>query len=153
MKSNLFILASALLITFILASCASSQKTENQSTETPQPPAKKDSIYVFDSAAPAKPEVKTDRSAQSLDESSHIMMTFYLVQIGAFTTKNRADEFAASSRDKISEPIEVTFNPDINLYVVQIERHFTSHEDAEAMRNQLWQKNEFKDAWIVTVQK
>jgi hypothetical protein len=37
--------------------------------------------------------------------------------------------------------------------VVQLRPSFKSKEDAEKVRNQLWQIEEYKDAWIVTINK
>ncbi len=141
------------LLSFLLAACSATQKTtENTKNETSQN-NKKDSVYVFDEIKTPQPEKTTEKqNVQQNDESQHISYTYYVIQVGAFSSKDRADEFVTNNKDKIQDEMKVSFNPDINLYVVQLSTHYSSHEDAESMRNQLWKMNEFKDAWIVTKQ-
>ncbi len=153
MKNKRYDLAIVLLLALILASCSSSEKaTGVNGSDTAA--ANKDTAYVFDEVPPHasnKPE-KNSEPVYSISEPS-LGMTYYLVQIGAFTTKEKAEEFAAESRKKIQDKINVSYDPIINLFVVQLDTHYSSHQDAENVRNQLWEMNEFEDAWIVTEQK
>ncbi len=156
MKFKLFFIYT--IIPFIFAACSATQQTtETVKDKTPEK-TPKDSLYVFDSVPAADtasaentlpPKKTQDRQANP----QRMTMTYYVVQIGAFTTKEKADEFAASSKSKIKYNIDVNYNPDVKLFVVQLLPEYTSHSDAERVRNEIWQQQAFKDAWISTVQK
>lgn len=153
MKNKIFFCAVLSIISLLLPACSSVQQTSGRDEQKNNSAEKKDSLYVFDQApAPAK-DTSQNVAMQPKSEVQNTGVTFYLVQIGAFTTKTRADEFADSSRAKIQDEIAVSFKPDVNLYVVQLAGHYSSHEEAEKERNTLWAMPEFKDAWIVTEQK
>jgi cell division septation protein DedD len=79
--------------------------------------------------------------------------TYYVVQIGAFTTKDRAENFAESSRKKVLNEIGISYSDTINLYVVQIVPFYRSRQEAEMVRDNLRQSSDFNDAWIVTINK
>jgi cell division protein FtsN len=125
---------------FYLAGCGSSQET--QSTDTG-----KDSVYVFDSVP--------DTEAEEIPalEYPDMGMTYYVVQIGAFTTKDRAQRFAEESKQLLPFDVKTSFSRQNNLYVVQLSHYYTSRQEAESVRNDLWQKEKFKDAWILTIYK
>ncbi len=156
MKREKFYLMIFLIFSFLFAACSTTQQTTKEAEQTGQTTPKKDSLYVFDQVPSTPPAKDTTKPAvQQPVEQPQVSLgaTFYLVQIGAFTSKEAADDFAARSRTKINEEINVNYNPSINLYVVQLAHHYPSHEDAEIERNILWKMPEFKDAWIVTEQK
>lgn len=153
MKNKKYYAGIILILSIILAACSTTQQTTKEAEQKSQPAPKKDSLYVFDQVPTVPPKDTTKEEIQNNMEPESLGATFYLVQIGAFTTKEAADEFAAKSRTKINEGIKVSFNSTINLYVVQVAQHYSSHEDAETERNILWKIPEFKDAWIVTEQK
>lgn len=160
-----------LIVPFILNACSSTQQSTGSTAEKKQTNANgnvaekkqtntnKDSLYVFDAVLPNTPkkEVQETQPGEKKDEMnetpSRMSMTYYVVQIGAFTTKEKADEFAAESRNKINYKIIVNFNPEVNLYVVRLLPEYTSHDEAEQVRNSIWRMKEFKDAWISTVRK
>ncbi len=160
-----------LIVPFILNACSSTQQTtggtagQNQANadsnvaQQKQANTKKDSLYVFDAVPPNSqkkeaPETQpTENNGEMNETPSRMTMTYYVVQIGAFTTKEKADEFAAESRSKINYKITVGFNPDVNLYVVRLLPEYTSHDEAEQVRNSIWRIKEFKDAWISTIRK
>lgn len=154
MKYKEYYLSIFLILSFLFVSCSSSEKTTGTTASDTTAVSKKDSIYVFDQVPtpPAKEPEKDKVPPQNIEQPA-APVTYFVVQIGAFTTKDKAEEFAAASRKKIQEGINVSFNPDVNLYVVQLDNHYPSHEEAERVRNDLWKLNEFKDAWIVTEQK
>lgn len=123
-----------------LSGCSTSQQT--QSTDTG-----KDSVYVFD----AVPETEKD----DIPELKYPDMdtTYYIVQIGAFTTKERAKKFTEESRQLLPYDIKIGFSSSNNLYVVQLTEYYTSRSRAESVRNDLWKMEKFRDAWILTVNK
>ncbi len=156
MKIEKIYAAILFLFSLSLAACSTTQQTTKGNGQTAETAPKKDSIYVFDQvppSPPAKDTTKPEVQQQAAPQVQSLGATFYLVQIGAFTTKEAADEFASKSKAKINEEIKVSFNPAINLYVVQLANEYPSHEEAETERNALWRMPEFKDAWIVTEQK
>jgi hypothetical protein len=153
MKNKIFLCAVLAIISLILPACSSIQQTSGRDEQKNNSGVKKDSLYVFDqAAAPAKDTIQ-NTGQQVKSEVQNTGVTSYLIQIGAFTSQERANEFADQSRRKIQNEIKVSFKSDVNLYVVQLAEHFASHDDAEKERNILWKIPEFKDAWIVSEQK
>ena len=153
MKIKLFLCTAVAVISLLFQACSSMQQTSGRDEQKNSSSEKKDSLYVFDEApAPVKDTVK-NAGLQPKKELQNTGVTSYLIQIGAYTSKERADEFADLSRKKIQDEITISFKSDVNLYVVQLAEHFTSHEEAEKERNILWKIPEFKDAWIVSEQK
>ena len=142
--TSIFLIALALF----LFSCSSSKETSQSSSV--QEKTKNDSLYVFDQV-PTNEQTKQDTTTNS--QTSKILNTYYVVQIGAFTTKERAQEFADQSRAKIKQEIIIKYRPDINLFVVQLAPAYSSHEQAENVRNEIWKTGSFNDAWISTEQK
>ena len=129
------------IILVYLTGCSTSQQT-TQSTETG-----KDSVYVFNS----KPDTTT--SEVPALEYPDMGMTYYVVQIGAFTTKERAQRFADESKQSLPYNVKISFSQQNNLYVVQLADYYTSRSEAESVRNELWKDEKFKDAWILTIYK
>lgn len=125
---------------FYLAGCSSSQKTENMDTGI-------DSVYVFDSVP--------DTEANEIQPLEYPDMgkTYYIVQIGAFTSSERAKQFAAESKQFLPYDIKTSFSRQNNLYVVQLSEYYTSRTEAETIRNDLWKMEKFRDAWILTINK
>ncbi len=123
-----------------LCGCSSSQQVQDNETG-------KDSVYVFDSVP--------DTEAEEIPalEYPDMGMTYYVVQIGAFTTKDRAQRFAEESKQLLPFDVKTSFSRQNNLYVVQLSHYYTSRPEAEAARNDLWKKEKFRDAWILTIYK
>ncbi len=138
MKS--YFIQSLLLISsyFLIAGCS----TPQQSTEDEK------QIYIFDEVPEEKTiEVPTTGEYPSLKEA------YYVVQIGAFTTEDKALAFAELSRNKTNYKYSVIYGESTKLYLVQVIPFFKSRTEAEEVRNNLWKLTEFVDAWIVTVNK
>lgn len=138
MKS--YFIQSLLLISsyFLIAGCS----TPQQSTEDEK------QIYIFDEVPEEKTiEVPTTGEYPSLKEA------YYVVQIGAFTTEDKAQAFAELSRNKTNYKYSVIYGESTKLYLVQVIPFFKSRTEAEEVRNNLWKLTEFVDAWIVTVNK
>jgi len=126
----------------IAVSCSSTEETQNQNQE--------DSTYVFDKVPPENLHIFEQPEEETISEGT---VNLFIVQIGAFTTIERANEFADYSRRKLNKDIKVNYNEGANLYVVQVHPPFDTKEEAENYRNQLWNYKEFNDAWIVTAKK
>ncbi len=136
MKEIFLFLLVLFLLTF-LASCTTSQ----ESTE-------EDKIYVFDEI----PKENTIEASKT-GEYPNLNQTYYVVQIGAFTTKEKAESFAEMSKTKIKNEIDITYSDPVKLYVVQITPFYKSKKEAELVRDEIKLNPEFNDAWIVTVNK
>jgi len=101
-----------------------------------------DSTYVFDKVPPEN--IYTfETPAKSPD-------TIYIIQIGAFSTLERAKEFSEFSRVKLKKDIKVEYNENKKLYMVQIYPYYNDKKKAEVYRRELLNYKEFKDAWVVT---
>lgn len=131
---------SQILILFlltILTSCATSQEAMEE-----------DKIYVFDEI-PKENTIEAPKTGEYPD----LNQTYYVVQIGAFTTKEKAESFAEMSKLKIKNKIDITYSDPVKLYVVQITPFYKSKREAELVRDEIRLNPEFNDAWIVTVNK
>ncbi|OGU37653.1 MAG: hypothetical protein A2068_07265 [Ignavibacteria bacterium GWB2_35_6b] len=146
------------LIIIFLAACSTTQET------TKEEPAK-EQIYVFDDGAadttitttaieiPEQPKdtVNFIRDEVSQPDTMISQSGIYTVQLGAFSTKEKADLFVAENQKDIAHNLEVQYSTKVNLFVVWLSK-FSTKEEAETVRNDLWKKEKFKDAFIVTVE-
>lgn len=138
MRSSLILVIPALFI--YLSGCSTSQQT--QTTDTG-----KDSVYVF--------EPVPDTSSDEIPSLKYpdMGMTYYVVQIGAFTTRERAQRFVSETKASLPYNVKISFSQQNNLYVVQLADYYTSRSEAESVRSELWKDEKFKDAWILTIYK
>jgi len=122
------------VLLLLSVSCSSSkQNTDEESDDS--------GVYVFD-------EVPSSDSFQIDNEENDLNFNFF-VQIGAFTTKASAEEFAEVSAITLKKELKIKYNSISNLYTVRLVELFNSRIEAEKIRNELWQDDKFKDAWIV----
>ena len=135
--TNLFLLI--LIIFNLFISCSSSEETQVKKQEI-----KKDTVYVFDEIPPEDIFEFETPVQQSFD--------VYVVQIGAFSSFDRAKVFADKSWTKLNREIKVEYKQSKNLYVVWIYPPFQDKQSAEVFRNDIQKGGEFKDAWIITVE-
>lgn len=132
-----------LSICLLLFSCSSTKKEVKEEN--------KNDVYVFDEVP--YDSLKTEQIEKVGEEVSINSKNFwYVVQIGAFTTEDKANNFAKISRKKLNNEINVSYSNDVGLFVVQL-KPFKTRKEAETVRNRLWQMNDFKDAFILTVYK
>jgi cell division septation protein DedD len=141
MKIRFYIIP-ILLVTFWIAnSCSPFEETQkNPDTKEEE---NTDSVYIFDEIPPEDVFKFESPIKQTVD--------VYVVQIGAFSNLERAKEFAEQSRAVLNKDIKVEFAEKKNLYVVWIHPPFQDKISAENYRNELAKNEEFKDAWIVTI--
>lgn len=130
----------AIFLLLSYAGCSSSQQT--QSTESTE-----DSLYVF--------ETVPDTSSGDIPVLNYPDMgaTYYVVQIGAFTTRDRAEKFAEESKTDLPYNVKISFSKQNNLYVVQLQDYYMTRSEAEKVRDNLRQNEKFGDAWILTIYK
>jgi cell division protein FtsN len=133
----------SLLLVFILSSCSTTEQTTVKTEKTGE-----DSVYVFDEVPQdSTPVIQSEKPAENTPS------TYYIVQVGAFTTREKAETFAAGSRGKIQHEVIIIYSNSVNLFVVQLTELFSTRAEAEKVRNELWKMPEFKDAWILTATK
>jgi len=137
MKTKLYIIPAILFTSWIVNSCSPFEETQVKKQEV-------DSLYIFDEIPP-EDSFKFETPVQ---ESVDV----FVVQIGAFSNLESAKEFAEQSRVTLKKDIKVEFNDKKNLYVVWIHPPFQEKSAAESFRNDLRNYEEFKDAWIVTIE-
>lgn len=151
MKRIISSLSTLILFSLLLSACSSTQQTTQTKTEP------KDSLYVFDKVPvdTTKPVILSKEAAPAEESQNiqNIQTPYYLVQIGAFTSKDRAQEFVDKTQSLLNQQVKITLNPDINLFVVRLAKIYTTHDNAEKVKDNLRQQEAFKDAWVVTVDK
>lgn len=114
--------------------CSSSQETTITEEEE---------IYVFD-------EIPEDSLSEEYIPPVQVTKTTkYVVQIGAFTTEDKAQTFANESRKILEYTLNIEFSPDVELFVVQLPP-FDTRSEAERVRNALWKNKKFTDAFILS---
>ena len=128
-------------VILLLPSCASKEVTKDDTL-------KKDTVYVFDQVAP-----DTVKKQAPPVENTTVQTPYYLVQIGAFSTRDKAESFSGIAKTKLNYEMTIKYNDVIKLFVVQLSPPFVSRPEAEKVRNDIKQYKEYNDAWIVTVDK
>jgi hypothetical protein len=136
---NYFINSLLMILAYIFISgCSTSQQSSDDEKQ----------VYVFDEV-PVEKTIEAPKTGEYPNTGS----TYYVVQIGAFSTDDKAKAFADISATKTNYKSSIVYSENLNLYLVQIIPFFKSRTEAEEVRNNLWKLPEFVDAWIVTVNK
>jgi hypothetical protein len=125
-----------LILGFLFTFCSSSKETGKENE-------KEDEIYIFDEVPP--------EDSYIFEKHFNNVTFIYKIQIGAFSTRERAELFAEKSRKELNRGIGISYNDDVNLFVVQLEEKFSSEIEAERVRANLWQMEEYNDAWIIPI--
>jgi cell division septation protein DedD len=161
--------SSLLIVGFLLGGCAA----QKQATKDEK---NKNDVYVFDQIGHQDKNEKTDKSELSVDSAKVAAVDslnngdtettvkedkakdnaptvetpkLYFVQLGAFTTQERAEEFIKEAEDLLNEKsFTITFSDEKELFLVQLPP-FKDKKEAEKVRNRLWKYQQFKDAFIV----
>lgn len=127
-----------LLFSFLVLTSCSSLKLADDEKQ----------VYIFD-------EIPEDQTIDAPEngEYPNINSSYYVVQIGAYTTDEKANSFAEIGRTKTNYKCSVVYSESLKLHLVQIIPFFKNREEAEKVRDNLRQLKEFSDAWIITVNK
>lgn len=138
---NKYVMLLVMLLSIFMAACSAPEEISDNSD------SEKDETYVFDEI-PLDSTIETEPKnvLRETRQASH-----FVVQIGAFTTRQKAELFLKKSSEKISDEILVVYSYEVNLFVVQLSEKFTNKNDAVKKRNSLKILDDFKDAWVVTV--
>lgn len=142
----------------VLSACISAEQTSEDSEK------KEHEVYVFDDIKKAdetkldtvtikeEPKPVQPTKVEVIDSKINDISSKYTVQLGAFTTKERADVFVKDNQDKTSLPMQISLNAKNNLFVVQIPPYKTK-EEADKIRDNLRKFIVFKDSYTVLVEK
>lgn len=134
------------LFVFLLYACSSSQETTESEESTESQPE----VYVFDDITDGEEDTtQVTEDTLPIVPEKEISEIQYFVQVGAFTTRERAEQFYKNNSSKISYQMNISYSDEVNLYVVRLQA-FSNRSEAEKVRNELWQTATFKDAFIVT---
>ncbi len=143
------------LVLLSLTSCSDVKETTNKPDQASQ-----DTSYVFDQLPVDTVQIKTVVKKQdstekenTLDSALTMLDSLFTVQIGAFTTKEKAISFQNEASLVLNLKLKVEFNKTSNLFVVQVEQEFEDKQKAEALRNEIWKHPEYKDAWVKKIVK
>lgn len=146
MKKYIY-LSVILVLLILLEGCSSTPETSQESAASDS-----SQVYVFDvveddslnqiGAVKEAMLIESDTSAGD-DE-----FEFFIVQVGAFTTVDRAKRFIDEHKADIDHEMTYHYSDIVKLYVVQLPP-FRTRAEAELVRNALWQTDTFKDAFIV----
>lgn len=147
---NFIVLLAALLFTLFISACSSSDSASNDSQYDQQEAYVFDEVIQSDSVQTEEPADVTPPPPPAIENPAPAVD--YIIQLGAFTTLVRAEEFIKENQSKIVYPMSASFSDEVKLYVVQIPP-YNSRSDAETVRDILWQTPVFKDAFIITKSK
>ncbi|MBN8546152.1 MAG: SPOR domain-containing protein [Ignavibacteria bacterium] len=128
-----------LFLVALFASSCSSVSDENKKEESAVTSNQLDTIKSVD-------------NTPSVDSKVEVPKSFlYIIQIGAYSTFEKAKKFRGSIKNKLSEEIFVSFDKRTSLYVVRLKPRETRAE-AEEIRTKLRATKEFSDAFILTIE-
>ena len=142
-----------LLPLIIIFGCtAAEESTEQQEKKSPE-------VYVFDdvskvdSSKIVAPEKPISKPVPVVNDQPPVnTVKKYVIQLGAFTSKERADSFISENQAKTSLPMSISFNAQSKLFAVQLP-FYNTKEEADSIRDNLRKFPAFKDAFITTVEK
>jgi cell division septation protein DedD len=135
--------------------CTSVEETTKE-VEKKQP-----EVYVFDDVSKVdtskaqlpKPEIKSaPKVEQVVPEQPTATTKKFTVQLGAFTSKDRAETFIKENQAKTSLPLTISFNGQTKLFAVQLPAYNTKQE-ADVIRDNLRKFDAFKEAFTAVVEK
>lgn len=147
-----------LFLGFAVFGCSASEETsENAAQKLPE-------ILVFeevektDTTLIKEDSLKNQISEPIIDEKTETdtiktidKQFIYIIQVGAFSTIERADAFIKENQQKINNKMVISFNEQTKLYTVQL-TPFNEREDADQIRSSIKQIPAFKDAFIITIE-
>ncbi len=142
------------LISVLFFSCSSTKESTSENSTDQE-------VYVFDDVenvdensheavevtVTQKVNEETKTEPEPIDQVKPEIE--YIVQVGAFSTKEKADIFISQVKNKTSYTLISKFRETVKLFVVQLPP-FNTRAEAEKVRNELWKTDEFSDAFIVT---
>jgi cell division septation protein DedD len=136
-KSGLFVLT-LLLFSIFISSCATVEEEKKEEIK-PEKAQQLDTIKSVENIPVVDTKVEVPKSY------------LYIIQIGAYSTFDKAKKFRETIKSKLDEEIFVSFDKRTSLFVVRLKPR-DSRADAETIRTQLRATKEFADAFILTIE-
>ena len=132
--------------------CSTTQQTTDDESK------KQPDIYVFDDVDKVD-SLKTTADTTVIEPTELAQRAVvlpektlkFIVQVGAFSTKERAESFVSENQSKLDLKMAISFNESTQLQVVQLPP-FSTRESAEEYRNKIWKIPVFRDAFIITIE-
>ena len=169
MKKYLF------LMSVFIISCSTFQNT-NDEKETSESSDDVEEVYVFDEVSEENEKAKSEEIKaleKEIDNTLNKEKTeevdifdepvvntpntnvqgnaLYYLQLGAFSSLKNAEEFAAKIESEVPFNLSIIYSAETTYYNVRSNAYSTRNE-VEQIKNDLFKKNVFKDAFIVTEQ-
>lgn len=142
-----------LAVLLFLFGCSSAEKT-TQETQKKEP-----QVYVFDDVNKVD-TTKTDtfkvekqisqpvvQEQKVEEEPPRLEPEKFIVQLGAFSTNERAQTFVNENQSKIPQKMEILYSDKVKLFIVKLPT-FPDHETAERAKNDIRKIPAFKDAFV-----
>lgn len=143
---------------FLTACISAEHSTEQLEKKEPE-------VYVFDdfknndeikldsvtTNTPSIEKFSVPQKTDTVPSNSFNMIKKYTIQLGAFTTKERADAFIKENQDKTSLIMKIYFNANTKLFSVQVPP-FKTKEEADIIRDNLRKFPVFKDSFTLIVE-
>lgn len=131
------------LIVSFLVSCSGSEESTAESSDHDQ------EIYIFDDSLADSSKI-TEMEPVKIDTVETVISkpNEHIVQVGAYTTEERAQRFVMLNQNAIEWKMKISYSTKVQLWVVQLPG-FTTRAEAEIVRNKLWKLPKFQDAFIV----
>lgn len=161
-----------LLFVISLSACSIFQSGEKEEQNTGSNDSSEE-VYVFDEVSendvntkdvakeiekvkPKPKDASIDTEEDVFDESvvnnetatNYSKNKFYL-QLGAFSTLKRAEKFVNDNNSQINLVLSIIYDSNTALYTVRSSA-YNSKPEVEKIKNDFWNKNLYKDAFIVT---
>jgi len=139
MKKNIF--AFFIFLSFFWG-CSAIQESETKND------GNANNVYVFDDISVKDSSNNAAEEIIKPEVTENTKFEMYIVQIGAFSTKEKAVTFLNSIKDKTDRDFNVLLNDQSNLYVIQL-TPFRTREEAEQVRDDLRNIKELEGTFIV----
>jgi cell division septation protein DedD len=146
------IYSSLFLIMISVIGCSSPEETVKPDDQKESKVYQSDEIKKIDSVKTetAKP-VPSLLDKDNDVEKNRKSYPKFIVQVGAFTTRERAQSFVNESQVKLIQKLEISFSDKVHLYVVRLPE-FNTREEADLVKNDLRKIPDFNDAFIITLE-
>lgn len=122
--------------------CSAIQESETKNNDNTN------NVYVFDDVSVKDSSNNMANEIVEDEITANKKFEMYIVQIGAFSTQEKAEIFLTSIKDKTDKDFNILYNSKSNLHVIQM-APFRSRNDAERVRDELRNIEELKGTFIV----
>ncbi len=130
--------------------------TQNQVNEADNTTNNIESKTETETTATVTENVVTTETQPVENETSYVQTDYgneqtqiFYVQLGAFSSLTRAENFSSAIESEVPFNISVIYNNSKGLYIVR-SSPYTTREEAESVRDNLKQNFKFKDCFIIT---